>query len=115
MARQVAPDVSRRPDSSGAAPAHVLPRSGTGWWALALLTLVCLYPVYLGTLDDLVDNGVALILVCTAVIGLALGSAAVALVVRGDRSVLLFLVLTAAVLMLLLGLLFALTLLFLGL
>lgn len=115
MARRMPPDADARPDSSGVAPAHVLPRTGIGWWALALLTLVCLYPVYFGTLDDRLDNGVALTLVSTVVVALALGSGAVALFVRGDRSVLLFLMLTAAVLMLLLGLLFTLTLFFLGL
>src|SRR5690348_2046088 len=113
----MAPGVSSEVRSSKQASAssvHVWPRHQIGWWALGLLLGTCLYPVYFGALENRLHGG-ALILATAAAGLVSLGLGGLALFVRGDRSVLLFLTFAAAVFLVLLGLMFAVSLVLMGL
>lgn len=113
MAQGTSSELRSRKQASEPA-VHALPRRQVGWWALGLLLGTCLYPVYFGALEERVHGG-TLVLVATAAALISLGLGWVALFVRNDRSVLLFLTFAAAVFLVLLGLLFAVTLVLLGL
>jgi len=113
----MAPGVSPEVRSGKQAPTsvvHAWPRHQIGWCALGLLLGTCLYPVYFGALENRLDDG-ALILVTTVAALVSLGLGGVALFVRGDRSVLLFLTFAAAVFLVLLGLMFAVSVVLMGL
>lgn len=112
MAQRVSSELRR--DTPPAEPrAHLFPRHWLGWCAFGLLIATSLYPLYFGDLERVV-HGAALILVSTVVAVVSLGTGSVALFVRRDRSVLLFLAFAAALFLVLLGLFFVLTLFFLG-
>ena len=93
---------------------YFLPRHRIGWWAVALLTVTGLYPLYFGALENLIDSDLALFTVAFIVVVGSVGIGSVALFVTRDRSILLSLVYAAAVFLVLVGLMFGLALLFLG-
>ncbi|HET7357055.1 MAG TPA: hypothetical protein VFJ09_10320 [Nocardioidaceae bacterium] len=94
---------------------YFLPRHRVGWWAVALLVVTSLYPVYFGSLENLIGSGLALFTVAFIIAVGSLGTGSVALFLVRDRSVLLSLVYAVAVFLVLVGLMFGLALLFLGL
>lgn len=87
-----------------------LPRSRVGWWALGLLLLAGLYPLYWNLLMDTVpDVGVVVLAAVLALAPLVLARAAIFR--RNDRSVLLIVLAAATLLMVLFGAMFAIALL----
>ena len=91
-----------------------LPRHQLGWWALALLVATSLYPVYFGSLENLIDSDFALFAVAFIVVVGSVGAGSVALFVVRDRSILLSMAYATAVFLVLVGLLFAFALIFSG-
>jgi hypothetical protein len=81
-----------------------------GWWALGLLLLAGLYPLYWNLLMDTVpDVGVVVLAAVLALAPLVLARAAIFR--RNDRSVLLIVLAAATLLMVLFGAMFAIALL----
>lgn len=84
---------------------HLLPQRGVGWWALGLLVVVALFPLWWGTLENLVANDVALVATAVAIGLAAFALAAVALFAAKDLSLLLSVLLGLTVAEVLAGLL----------
>ncbi len=114
MTQRLSPQTRDRP-AGPESYAYFLPRRRTGWWALALLLLTSLYPAYYGRLADLVGSIGALAALSTVVAVVAFGVGAAALFHARDRSILLGMVFAVAVFLVLLGLMLALLLFFMGL
>lgn len=103
-----------RPAATGGPEApprmYFLPHSRVGLWALALLLLAGLYPLYWNLLMDTIpDVGVAVVAAVLVLTPLVL--ARVAIFRRNDRSVLLIALAAAILLMVLFGVMFAIALL----